>query len=195
MRNALFVCRRPLTLGAVATAFAVAAAGGGVSAAASRSHVHGKVQIVGTNSGVVGGGNGGTIIVTGVIGDSGTSGPVTKAGTPDANGSYAKLTLTHGTIVINMTKLDAKVSKKFRSAVINRKTCSTAVTASATLPVVSGSGRYKGISGKVHITLSTGLVLPRYTSGAHSGKCDESSSAVPTASLQTVDGTGTVTFG
>lgn len=137
---------------------------------------------------------GGTIVITGAIGAHGVSGAVTKTGKPDASGHYAELSLTHGTILLDKTKLDSNVNHALKRARFNSKTCSTAVTASATIPVIRGTGGYEGISGRLHLTLSTGFVLPRYTRGAHAGQCNKSGSAQPTASLQTVDGTGRVKF-
>lgn len=195
MRNAASFCRRPRTLGVVFAAFAVAVAVGAGSAAASISHAGGKIQVVGANSGIVGPGTGGgTSVITGAIGDNGTSGAVTKAGQPDAYGHYVLLSLTHGTILLDKARLDSNVARALKSLRFNSKTCSTTITASATLRVVRGTGRYKGISGELHVTVNTGFVLPRYTRGAHSGQCNKSSTSQPTASLQTVDGTGRVTF-
>jgi hypothetical protein len=195
MRNAALFCRRPRALGVVFTAFALAVVVGAGSAAASISHAGGKIQVIGANSGILGGGTGGgTSVITGAIGDNGTSGAVSKTGQPDANGHYVLLTLTHGTIMLDKTRLDSNVRHALKSLRFNSKTCSTTITASATLRVVRGTGGYKGISGNLHVTVTTGFVLPRYTRGAHSGQCNKSSTAQPTASLQTVDGTGRVKF-
>ena len=191
MRNAFLFRRRTLALALIATAFAVAAVGAAVAAATSSTPAGGSIHIFGTSPGT---GGGGKALITGAIGDHGTSLTVNKAGKPNSNGSYVKLTLTRGTIMLNKTKLDANVNRAFGSLVVNSATCSYAVVASGALPVVGGTGTYTGISGTADITVSAGFVLPRYTSGAHAGKCNESNSAQPTASLQVVDGTGTVSF-
>jgi hypothetical protein len=190
MRNALLFRRRTLALALVTTAFAVAM-GAAVAAATSSPPAGGSIHIFATSPGT---GGGGKVLITGAVGDHGTSRSVNKAGKPDSNGSYVKLTLTQGAIVLNKSKLDANVNRAYGSLVGNSATCSAAVVASGALPVVGGTRLYKGISGTAHITVSVGFILPRYTSGAHAGQCNESNSAEPAASLQVIDGTGTVSF-
>ncbi len=191
MRNALPFRRQILTLALVATAFAVAAVGAAVAAATSSTPAGGSVHIFDTSPGT---GNGGKVLITGAVGDHGTSRTVNKAGKPNSNGSYVKLTLTQGTIMLNKTKLDAKIGRAFGSAVVNSATCSLGVVASGPLSVVGGTGLYKGISGTAHVTLGGGFILPRFASGPHAGQCNLSNSAQPTSSLQLVFGTGTVKF-
>jgi hypothetical protein len=172
-------------------ASAVAVTAGSVAIGAPGTPAGGSIHVFGSSPGT---GGGGKVLVTGAIGDHGSTKSADKSGRPDANGSYVKLTLTKGTIELNKTKLDAKISHAFGSAVLNSATCSFAVIASSALPIVNGTGLYKGISGSVGITLSLGLILPRYASGAHAGQCNQSNAAQPSASLQVVDGTGTVSF-
>jgi hypothetical protein len=191
MRNASLFRRRTLVLALVATAFAMAAVGAAVAAATSSTPAGGSIHVFGTSPGT---GGGGKVVLTGAIGDHGTSRTVNKAGKPESNGSYVKLILTQGTILLNKSKLDAKIGRALGSAVVNSATCSVAVAASAPLPAVGGTGLYMGISGTAQITVSVGFVLPRHTSGAHAGQCNESNSAQPAASLELVYGTGTVNF-
>ncbi len=191
MRNAFLFRRRTFALASVATAFAVGAVGAAVAVATSSTPAGGSIRIFGTSPGT---GGGGKVLITGAIGDHGTSLSVNKAGKPDSNGSYVKVTLTQGTILLNKTNLDASANRAFGSAVVNPATCSMSVVASGAVPVVAGTAIYAGISGTTHITISAGFVLPRYKSGAHAGKCNESNSAQPTASVQLVEGTGTVSF-
>jgi hypothetical protein len=101
-----------------------------------------------------------------------------------------KLAMTQGNIMLNLSKLKAAENHAFKNVVVNPSTCSTTVSASGTLPIVSGTGLYATASGSAHITVSVGFIFPRLSSG----KCNESNSAKPTASQQIVYGTGTVSF-
>jgi hypothetical protein len=172
-------------------ASAVAVTASSVAIGAPGTPAGGSIHVFGSSPGT---GGGGKVLITGAIGDHGSTKSVNKSGRANANGSYVKLTLTKGTIELNKTKLDANINHAFGSAVVNSATCSLTVVASGTLPVVNGTGLYKGISGSVRITLSLGLTLPRYASGAHAGQCNQSNAAQPTASLQLVEGTGSVSF-
>jgi hypothetical protein len=134
-------------------------------------------------------GGGGTVLLTGSVGDHGHSQSVTKSGQVNQNGSYVKLTLSQGTLTLNKTSLDNAITRAFRKAEPNSSTCSLSVAASGNLPFVSGTGLYAGASGSAHVTLTIGFILPR-----KNGKCDTANSATPTASQQIVYGTGTVSF-
>lgn len=149
------------------------------------------INVLSTSSGL---GGGGKVIITGGIGDHGTGYSANAAGKRDANGSYQDLILSKGTILLNKTKLDAAINHAYGRLVVNSATCSTQVAASSALPIVSGTGAYKGVSGTVHISLAVDFILPRYKSGKHAGACNESNSATPTSSLQVVYGKGTVEF-
>jgi hypothetical protein len=189
MRNTLRASR-PATLVALAATAVAVTAGGAALAATASSPAGGSIHVLGSSPGT----GGGKVLITGAIGDHGTSSSVNKSGKPNSNGSYVKLSLTKGTIELNKTKLDANINHAFNSAKLNSATCSLAVIASSTLPIVNGTGLYAKISGTVHITISVGLTLPRYTSGAPAGQCNLSNAAQPTAALQVVFGSGTVSF-
>jgi hypothetical protein len=182
-----FPSRRPFLAVALTTAVALAAIGAAVAAATTSTPAGGTFHVFGVSSGQ---GGGGKVLITGAIGDHGKSQSVTKTGKPSSNGSYVKLAMTQGNIMLNQSKLKAAVNHAFNNVVVNPSTCSTAVSASGTLPIVSGTGLYATASGSAHITVSVGFIFPRLTSG----KCNESNSATPTASQQIVYGTGTVSF-
>lgn len=190
MTNKL-VRRLPSATTVMAAAAAACALGATAAVAASSPPAGGPIRVFGTSSGL---GGGGTVLVTGAVGDHGTSRSVNKSGKPAANGHYVKLSLTQGTILLNKTKLDASINRAFGAAKVNPATCSLSVVASGTLPIVSGTGHYAGVAGTVRITIGVGFILPRYTSGARAGQCNESNSAQPTASLQIVEGAGTARF-
>jgi len=191
MRNRQLLRRLPSATTVMAAAVAACALGATAAVAASSPPAGGPIRVLGTSSGL---GGGGRVLITGAIGDHGTTRSVNQAGKPASNGNYVKLSLTQGTILLNKTKLNAVVNRAFGAAKVNSATCSLSVVGSATLPLVSGTGHYAGIAGTVRITISAGFVLPRYTSGARAGRCNESNSAQPTGSLQVITGTGSVRF-
>ena len=139
-------------------------------------------------------GSGGTVLLTGAIGDHGRSQTVNKAGKSKSNGAYVKLTLSQGTLIMSRTKLDSALRKAFRRANGDSATCTESVAASATLPFASGTGLYAGVSGSARITVVYGFIVARYKSGAKAGKCNTSMSARTVASQEIVYGTGNVSF-
>ena len=189
MRNAFLFRRRTLALASVATALAVGAVGAAVAAATSSTPAGGSIRVFSTSPGT---GGGGKILITGAIGDHGTVSSVNKAGKPASNSNYKKFALAQGTIEANITKINAKANQAYASAQINRSTCSAAIVFSGPATLLDGTGLYAGITGTVNITVSVGILFPRYASGAHQGQCNEN--ANPTASTQLVEGTGTVSF-
>jgi hypothetical protein len=186
-----FRFRRSRVAIAMVTAVAVTSVGATVAVATSTTPAGGSFRVFGVSNGL---GPGGTVLLTGAIGDHGRSQTVNKAGKPNSNGGYVKLRLSQGTLMLNKTKLDSAINKAFNSATLNSATCSLSVAASGTLPFVSGTGKYAGASGSAHLTVAVGLILPRSKTGANAGKCNTSNSATPVASRQIVYGTGNVSF-
>jgi hypothetical protein len=186
-----FRFRRSRVAIVLAAAVAVTGVGAAVAVAASTTPAGGSFRVFGLSNGL---GSGGTVLLTGAIGDHGRSQTVNKAGKPNSNGGYVKLTLSQGTLMLNKTNLNSSINKAFNSATVNSATCSLSVAAGGTLPFVSGTGMYAGASGSAHVTVAVGFILPRYKSGAKAGKCNTSNSATPVASRQIVYGTGNVSF-
>ena len=176
---------------ALATAVAVTAIGAAVAMAASSTPAGGSFRVFGVSNGL---GPSGSVLVTGAVGDHGRSQTVNKAGKPSSGGTYVKLTLSQGTVMLNQLKLGMAINKAFGKAVPNTATCSVSVVASATLPIVSGTGLYANASGSAHITIAIGFIQPRYRSGARAGKCNFGNNVAPISSQQIVYGTGNVTF-
>ncbi|MGH2886358.1 MAG: hypothetical protein ACRDPA_27285 [Solirubrobacteraceae bacterium] len=174
-------------LGVLVLVTVAAITGTTVALAASSTPAGGAFRVFGESKGL---GGGGTVLVTGAIGDHGQSQSVTKSGKVNQNGSYVKLTLSQGTLTLNATALNNAVNRAFGKAAPNGSTCSLSVAASGKLPFVSGTGLYAGATGSARITVAVGFILPR-----KNGKCDLANSATPTASQQIVYGTGTVSFG
>lgn len=136
---------------------------------------------------------GGTILITGAIGDHGTYGPSLNAeGKPDPKGTIGKVTLSEGTFEVNLMTLSAK-SHKVKPEV-NKATCSFSLSVSGPVTLMEGTGLYAGIGGTIEITENYGAIGTRYKSGKHKGKCDTSESAKPVAEAGTIFGSGKVHF-
>jgi len=133
-----------------------------------------------------------SIVITGAIGDYGTATTITAAGVPNANGNYVRVDLHRGTFKVNSTVLNAKANSAQPN--FNASTCSAWLSVSGPVTLSDGTGLYIGISGSVNITETYAFILPRYSSGAHEGQCNESNSAQPAGSWSSITGYGTVHF-
>ena len=95
-------------------------------------------------------GAGASVILTGAIGDFGAAVSVYPDGAIDPqHDSQVNLALTRGSFRIGVTALDKKIVSEFSHFRPDPRTCSGAVRATATTPVVpgSGTGAYRGIGG------------------------------------------------
>ena len=171
------------------TAFGVAVLGSllfsGASAFGATAPVGGPIQVWGTpaNNG------GGPVVITGAIADGGKSMSVNASGKPDKKGNYKLLELKKGNILLNGTQITAALNNA-SPTVFNTTTCSGAFTATAAVPIVSGTKAYTGISGTVNITITFAIVLP-----LTKGTCNENTNANPIAQYGSIAGAGTVSFG
>jgi len=121
-------------------------------------------------------------VATGVFSATGAAQATSKAAH-----APLKTTFPNGTLLIS------QVSAGRQSRAINTKTCAVAYTETgARYTVASGTGRYKGISGRGTATLKFTGTLPKLSNG----KCDESTSATPIAGTTTsfIDVSGPVTL-
>jgi len=191
MTNFLRLPRLALTIALVGAAVALLATSAAFGASTPSAPAGGSIQIFSFSTSPDGGS--GSILITGAIGDHGRTLSTNESGNPDPNGDYVKVTLTKGTFEINATKLVAKANHA--SPTFSQASCSAALSVTSPVTLLNGTGLYKGITGTVHVTASDAFILPRLTSGTNTGQCNESNSAQPVASLQLVDGTGTVRFG
>jgi len=158
----------------------------GVGAAATISRVGGVVNVFAESSGTAPG----RIVLTGAIGDSGSTTNVNADGKIDAKGDYIKLALRAGTITVDLTalyKLVGSASPSFTTA-----TCSASFAATSPVPLVRATGAYQGVSGNVSLTFTVAVVLPRYTSGKKKGQCNINGR--PTGEQVFVTGSGTIAF-
>ena len=96
-------------------------------------------------------------IVTGVIGDYGPAVTVFPNGKVDPSHTHdLELKLTRGSFKLSVTGLDKKFVAVTTHEPIYPRTCSDYMTASATMPIVpgSGTGAYRGISGSFQATIT-----------------------------------------
>ncbi len=134
------------------------------------------------------------IILTGVIGDYGTSTNINKNGTVNSNGNYAKVALQHGGFEVNLTTLN-KLTDNSPPLMANSTNCSVVFGGSGPVTLSDGTGAYVGITGTIHITQKFAGIGAKYTSGPKKGQCNMSNNAAPLAFSGAITGTGKVSFG
>jgi hypothetical protein len=162
---------------------------GGTSALGASTPAGGSIDFLASGSA----NGGGTILVTGAIGDHGKTLNIDANGKPDPNGEHVRVTLTKGTFEVDAVALDAQTNKA--SPTFSQATCSAAFSATGPVTLLDGTGLYKGISGTVNVKISIAFLLPRFKSGKHEGQCNTGNNATPVAASEQIHGTGTVQFG
>jgi hypothetical protein len=96
-------------------------------------------------------------IVTGAVGDYGPAVTVFPNGRVDPSHTHdLELKLTRGSFKLSITELDKKFVAVTSHEPIYPRTCSDYMTASAPMAVVpgSGTGAYRGISGRFAVTIT-----------------------------------------
>jgi hypothetical protein len=96
-------------------------------------------------------------IVSGAIGDYGPAVTVLPNGKVDPSHTHdLELKLTRGTFKLSLTELDKKFVAVTSHEPIYPRTCSDYLTASAPMAIVpgSGTGAYRGISGRFTVTIT-----------------------------------------
>jgi hypothetical protein len=96
-------------------------------------------------------------IVTGAIGDYGPAVTVFPDGKVDPSHTHdLELKLTHGSFKLSITELDQRFVAVTTHEPIYPRTCSDYMTASAPMAIVpgSGTGAYRGISGRFAVTIT-----------------------------------------
>jgi hypothetical protein len=157
---------------------------GGVSAFGA-SPSGGAIQVWGTPAN----GGGGPIVLTGAVGDSGTSANANSSGAPSKDGTYKLLKLKKGTILLNTTQLNKENNANTPPTTFNSTSCSGTFVVTAPVPVMSGTKAYSGITGTVTVSVTFAIVLP-----LTKGKCNINTNANPIAMYGSVSGSGTVSF-
>ncbi len=129
-----------------------------------------------------------SVILTGAIGDFG------EAVSQHANGSIdpehsaeLNLALIQGSFRIDIVGIDKKIISAFNSLHFNTSTCSGNVSVRGAAPIVegSGTGSYKGISGKFDLTVTIAEIVPN-------SKCNVSGAFLAQAIV--ITGSGIVSF-
>lgn len=123
-----------------------------------------------------GGSGGGTVVITGAIAGKGK--------TVKVNANVVKLVFPQGTFEINATKLN---NTKTGSSSFSNTTCSGYFAATASLPILDGTGAYKRISGSVKLTFTEAAILPRLANGT----CNQNANG---SGISYVVGSGSVSF-
>jgi hypothetical protein len=129
----------------------------------------------------------GKILVTGAIGDCGTTLSVDKNGKADPNGAFEKVSLKQGGFWVDATGLNKKLNSA--QPQINTANCSVVGGATAPVKLFNGTGAYAGIGGTVKITVTFAAILPR-----KNGKCNFANSAQPVSQYQSITGSGSASF-
>jgi len=176
---------RKTTIG-VAGAFVCLLAGTSVAlgAGSSGTPAGGRIQLFVQPAQTQGNGK---VLLTGAVGDYGSSHTVTTGGK-----RIGTATLKKGTIKLNLTAISKKANNA--TPTVDAATCSGSITVSAATPIISGTGLYAGIHGTVKITESVGFLGATFKSGPKKGQCNLSNSAPTVAQMATVYGSGTVSF-
>jgi hypothetical protein len=124
------------------------------------------------------------ILVAGAIGDYGTGVPVNAKGQDDPAGQFERVTLKHGSFIIDNHKLNhASMAKE---PVRNLHTCSLVLDVHAPAALSGGTGRYAGISGAVTLSSNFAAIFPQ-KSGA-TGPCNFDTSPLSTALSTSAEG-------
>jgi hypothetical protein len=161
---------------------------GGSIASAATSPAGGAIRVFVTNTSDTKG----KILVTGAIGDYGTTLSTNKNGKVNANGNYEQIKLKQGSFEVNGTQLNKDLNHG--KSEVNKSTCSQEFSGSGPATLFNGTGLYTGISGTVKITVTFAGIAPRFASGAKKGQCNFSENAEPLGIYQSITGVGKVKF-
>ncbi len=167
-------------LAAVVGVTACALGAGSVALAASTPQ-GGKIRVFVTNTSPTKG----TIVITGAIGDYGTTVSQDANGKPDPNGNFEKVTLKQGGFIVNGTELNKKLNNA--KPTINKANCSFSFTGTGPTTVGDGTGAYAGISGNIAITVTFAEIAKKTAKGC-------SSNGNGLAGYESITGSGTVSF-
>jgi hypothetical protein len=148
-----------------------------VGQSASASMPKGIIHVYDVNTGS----STGSVVVTGAIGDSGKD--VTGA-SPNAN----QIVLSKGSFDVSTAGIQKSFSKAKPKG--NPANCGVVLAASAPANLSNGTGAYKGITGRVVLTITSAAVLPTKSDGT----CDESPNSVAIGEVTISQGSGTISF-
>jgi hypothetical protein len=135
-----------------------------------------------------GSGLSGKVLITGVIGDYGTTLKVSSAGKSDKKGTDAELVLKKGTILVNLTQLKTALQHPPPTKV-NTANCSATIIVGAPVSIVRGTKAYTGIAGTLSFSETEAFILPL----TKRGRCNTNATK-PIAESVSVSGSGMVRF-
>jgi hypothetical protein len=125
-------------------------------------------------------GGAGTIVITGVIADTGQDQQVG----PGTN----RLTLSKGSFEVNTTAIGKAFSKAKPD--INPKNCGVVLAASAPVTLSGGTGAYQGIRGRIVLHVTNSALLPVKADGT----CNEDPDSLAVGEVTIDEGQGNVSF-
>jgi hypothetical protein len=169
-------------LAAVVGVTACALGVGSVALAASTPQ-GGKIRVFVTNTSATKG----KILITGAIGDYGTTISEDANGKTDPNGNFEKVTLKQGGFLVNATGLNNKLNHA--KPTINRANCSIVFSGTGPATIGNGTGAYAGITGNVAITITFGGIAPKTAKGCNFGQ-----NAKIGGAYQSITGSGSVSY-
>ena len=151
----------------------------GASASATTVHPGGRVHVYEVAPSLTS--NTANDVITGAIADHGKD-HEGVAGNPSIN----KIVLSKGSFEISTAQMTPK------PPTVNPTTCSAASSFTATVPIISGTGRgaYAGISGEFDVTITQAGIVPRRADHT----CNLSPNVTPVAGVSWTRGSGTVSF-
>jgi hypothetical protein len=174
-----------MRVGKLAMAVGVTACllGAGPAALAASTPRGGKIRVFVTNPSATKP----KILITGAIGDYGTTVSQDANGKVDPNGDFVKVTLKHGGFLVDATALN----KKFNSEkpTVNKTSCSFVSTVTGPTTYEDGTGAYTGITGKVAISVTFAGIAPKTAKG-----CNLATNAPTFGLYESITGTGSVSF-
>jgi hypothetical protein len=179
-----WVTRRTVRIGLLAALTSLPLATLELTTSASAAPAGGKIQIWSTQNETATS----PIIVTGAIGDYGTTTSVDRNGKVDQNGNYEKVVLHQGGFTINSVAFD-KMLNKTRPHV-SKTNCGATFHGSGPIFVSGGKGAYAGIKGTITAVLNFVAISPTLANG----KCNMSQNVNPVAEYGTVTGSGQISF-
>jgi hypothetical protein len=156
--------------------------GAGSATVAAATPQGGKIRVFVTNTSATKG----KIVITGAIGDYGTTVSQDANGKVDANGAFEKVTLKQGGFIVNGTALNKVLNHA--KPTVNKANCSFSFTGTGPTTIGSGTGAYAGISGKISISVTFAEIAPKTAKG-----CNFNGNGL--AGYQSITGTGSVSFG
>ena len=163
-----------------------------VASAATMAPVHGTVQVWVNPSD----GGGGTVNLTGALGDAGIAEPANSLGhivhgSQGNNANYRLLELTKGWILVNITQFNKVTNNPNASpTVFNQSNCSVVFSGKAPVQFVHGTGAYVGITGTIELTFVFAGTVPKTAKGT----CNENANPIgPGGGYNAINGSGTVT--